>query len=142
MGGHVVLKIEFRGIVLVCTVVNLGINQRQRDLGHASWLAIPRTGEDHVFHARAAQGFCRLLAKNPRDGIGNVRFAAAVWADNGGDALTMKLEFGAVAKRLESENLKSFQFEQRALLFHPVIPNAAEDSPCEPSATPVDSSFS
>ena len=42
--------------------------------------------------------------------------------DDRRDAIAVELEFGAVAEGLESENLELFQFEQRALLFQPVIP--------------------
>ena len=96
--------------------MGIGIDQRHGDIGHAERFAVASSCEDHVFHARAAQALGRLLAEHPRDGVGNVRLAAAVRSDDGGDALPVKLEFGAVTERLEAENLKFLQFEQRELL--------------------------
>jgi hypothetical protein len=57
-----------------------------------------------------------LLAQHPGDGIGNVRLSAAIRPDDGRNALAVKLEVGAVAKRFEPENLKPLQFKQRKLL--------------------------
>src|SRR5208282_176339 len=88
----------------------------QRDFGHARGFAVAGSGEDYVFHTRATQRLRRLLAEHPGDGVGNIRLAAAVGADDGGHSVPVKLEFGAVAERLEAENLKPFQFQQRGLL--------------------------
>ena len=114
--GHFVLNIDFGGSVRVGTAVGFGIDQRKRYFGHARRLAVARAGKDDVFHARTAQGLGRLLAQHPRDRIGDVRLAAAVRADNGRHAVSVELELGAVAERLEPENLKPLQFEQRELL--------------------------
>ena len=103
-------------VVLVEPVVFLRVNQRQRHFGHPGRLAVASAGEDHVFHARAAQGLGRLLAEHPGNSVGNIRLAAAIGADDCGHAVSVKLEFGAIAKRLESENLELFQFEQLTLL--------------------------
>ena len=46
-----------------------GIGHRQCDLGHAERLAVARAGEDHVFHAGAAQALGALLAEDPADGV-------------------------------------------------------------------------
>ena len=54
----------------------------------------------------------RLFAQHPGDGVGNIRFAASVGADDGGDAFALKAQFGAITKRLESEDLQLLQFEQ------------------------------
>src|SRR5208282_5524228 len=53
---------------------------------------------------------------HPRNRVGDIRLAAAVRADDGRHSVPMELEFGAVTERLEPQNLKSLQFEQRALL--------------------------
>src|ERR1019366_3127371 len=79
-------------------------------------LTVARAGEDHIFHARSAQGLGRLLTQHPGDGVGNIRLAAAVGSDDGGNAIPVELEVGAVAKRFEAENLKPLQFKQRELL--------------------------
>ena len=42
-------------------------------------------GEDHIFHARAAQALGRLLAQHPTDGVAQVRFAATIRSDDGRD---------------------------------------------------------
>jgi thiamine biosynthesis lipoprotein ApbE len=49
-----------------------------------------------------------LLAENPRDGVSDIRFAAAVGADNRSDSVAVKLEFGAIAKGFEADNVKPF----------------------------------
>ncbi len=45
-----------------------------------------------------------------------LRFAAAVGADDGGHAVAMELQFGAVAEGLKSKDLQLLQFEQDPLL--------------------------
>ncbi len=114
--GKIVLDVDFGGRVGVGAVVGFGVDQGQRHFGHAGGLAVARAGEDDVFHAGAAQGLGRLLAQHPGDGVGNIRLAAAVGADDGRHTVPVELEFGAVAERLEPENLKPLQFEQRELL--------------------------
>ena len=91
--------------------VHVGIDERQRHLGHAGGQAVARAGEDDVFHARAAQRLGRLLAQHPGDGVSDVGFSAAVRTDNGGDAFAMELQLGAVAERFESQDLQLFQFQ-------------------------------
>src|SRR5215469_11932 len=113
---HLVLHLQFGGVVLVCPVVHLGVDERQRYLGHSCWLAVARAGKNYVFHARAAKRFRRLLAEHPGDGVGNVRLSTTVRPDDGGHPLAMKLQLSAVAERLESEYLEPFQFEQRTPL--------------------------
>ena len=56
-------------------------------------------GEDHVFHARAAQALGGLLAEHPTDGVAQVGLAAAVGAHDGGDAAAVEPQFGAVDRR-------------------------------------------
>ena len=114
--GQIVLDIDFGRSAGVGTAVGFGIDQRERHFRHAGGFAVPRAGEDDVFHARAAQGLGRLLAQHPGNGVGNIRLAAAVGADDRRHAVPMELEFGAVAERFEPENLKPLQFEQRELL--------------------------
>ena len=43
--------------------------------------------EDHVLHLGTAQGLAALLAHDPEDGIGNIRFTGAVGADDGSDVI-------------------------------------------------------
>ena len=93
-------------------VVELGIDQGERDLGHSGGLAVARAGEDDVLHADAAQALGGLLAQHPHDGVGDVRLAAAVGADHGGDAVSRQMDLRAVAERLEAEHLDLFELEQ------------------------------
>ena len=109
---HVVLHID---LGLSDVAVHLGIDQRERHLGHAHGFALARAHEDDVLHVDAAQQARRLLAQHPRDGVGDVRLAAAVRTDDGGDAFALEAKIGAVAERLESEDLQLLQFEQRLL---------------------------
>ena len=61
------------------------IVQNQRRLGKAHLAALLGAAEDHVLHLRPAQRLGTHLAHDPADGVGNIRFAAAVGADDGGD---------------------------------------------------------
>ena len=68
--------------------------RRQRQAGEAeahfgggAGLARVAAVEDDVLHLVAAQALGALLAKHPGDGVGDVALAAAVGADNRGDAL-------------------------------------------------------
>ena len=92
--------------------LHVGIDQGHGDVGHAERLAVARAGEDHVFHAGAAQALGGLLAEHPTDGVADVGFAAAVGADNGGDARPVEPQFGAVAEGLESLEFDAFEFQQ------------------------------
>ena len=83
-------------------LVNFGIHQGHGHVGHAERLAVAGAGENHVFHAGAAQALGRLFAEHPTDGIADVGLAAAVRTDDGGDALPVEAQLGALAKALES----------------------------------------
>jgi len=48
------------------SVVDLGIDEGEGDLGHTSWLAVAGAGEDDVLHLDAAKGFGGLFAEDPR----------------------------------------------------------------------------
>ena len=80
-------------------------------MGHAERLSIAGAGENHVLHAGAAEALGALLAEDPADGIAEVRFSAAVRADDGGDAGTVESHVGAVVKRLEALDIDAFKFE-------------------------------
>ena len=94
-------------------LVHLRVHQGHGDVGHAQRLAVARAGEDHVFHAGAAQGSGGLFAEHPTDGVADVGLAAAVRTDDGGDAFSVEAEFGALAERFESLHFYAFQFQQR-----------------------------
>ena len=107
-----VLNLNLGGRVRIRPSVNFRINQSQGNFGHSGGIAVAGAGEDHVFHARAAQRLGRLLAQHPGDRVGDVRLAAAVRPDDGGDAFAMEFQFGAIAERLEPQDLQLLEFEQ------------------------------
>ena len=75
----------------------VAIIQQDADLGHAHAGALIRPREDHVLGLFASQDRIGLFAHDPADGIGNVAFAAAVGADNGGD-VAIEDDFGFIGK--------------------------------------------
>ena len=103
--GVIVLDVDLRFGEVCASRVDIRVNQSKRHLGHARRLAIAGADENHIFHARAAQAFGRLLAQYPGDGVRDIRFAAAIRSHDGSDAVTLKLQFGAVTKRFEPEDL-------------------------------------
>ena len=132
---QLVLNFDLGRFVSVGAVIDFGIDQGERYLGHAGRLAVIGPGEDDVFHARPAQRLGRLLAEDPRNGVRNVRLATPVRADDGRNPIAVKLELGAVAERLEPENLQPFQFEQRKLLRSAVRTCGAGASPAGVAAS-------
>ena len=67
-------------------------------------------------HALSAQRFVALLAEYPGDRIHHVGFAAAVGTYDARCARSTESDYGALAERFETENLKPLQFKQRGLL--------------------------
>src|SRR5690606_13707441 len=72
-------------------------------------------GENHIFALLAPERLGRLLADRPADGVGDVGFAGAVRADDGGDTalaagrdVAFRQEFQA---RLLGEGLEAVDFE-------------------------------
>ena len=82
--------------------------ERERHLAHAHRFAAVRAVENHVGHFAAAQRLGRLLAEHPADGIGDIGFAAAVGADDGGDT-GLKIQRGLVREGLKAENRQIFE---------------------------------
>ena len=77
----------------------------QSHLGRGRRLAGLAPAENDVLHPLATQALGALLTEHPRDGIDDVALAAAVRADDGGDAL-VESEFGALGKALETGNVQ------------------------------------
>ena len=94
-------------------VVDLGVDEGERDLGHTGGLAVAGAGEDDVFHLDAAQGLGGLLTEHPGDGVRDVGLAAAVGADDRSDAFAGEVHFHAVGEGLEPEDLDFLELEQR-----------------------------
>ena len=83
----------------------VGIVKHECRLGVADGGALGRAAEDHVLHLRAAQRAGALLAKHPADGVGNIRFSAAVRPDDGG-AVAAELQKRPVREGLEALDLQ------------------------------------
>ncbi len=96
----------------LAAVVDLGVDEGQRDLGHTGRLAVACSGEDDVLHLDASEGLGGLLAEDPGDGVRDVGLAAAVGSDDGGDAFAGELDLGAITKGLEAEYLDLLELEQ------------------------------
>ena len=75
----------------------------ERDFGHAERLARIGAIEYNIGHLAAAEGLGRLFAQNPPDGVGDIGFAAAVWADDRRDA-GLKIQRRFVRERFEPEH--------------------------------------
>ncbi len=84
--------------------------EHQRDLGDTHRLARRRAREDDVLHGLTAQLLGALLAQDPQNRVGDVRFSRAVGTDDDGQA-RLKRHMGAVGKRLEP-------FEREGLEIH------------------------
>ena len=100
MFGRSDLLVEDR--LVFGAVVDLGVDEGERDLGHAGGLALAGAGEDDVLHLDAAEGLGGLLAEDPGDCVGDVGFAAAIGTYDYGDALAGELDFGSVAEGFEA----------------------------------------
>ena len=61
----VVLNLDFGGRVRIRPAINFRIDQSQGHFRHPGRVAVARAGENHVFHARAAQRLGRLLTEHP-----------------------------------------------------------------------------
>ena len=92
-------------------MIDLIAHQMHHDFGHATWLAVARALEDDVFHLAAAQMLNPLLAQNPCDGVGNVAFAAAVRAYDGGYSVSCEDYFGVVGEGFEAGDFQALEFE-------------------------------
>ena len=82
--------------------------EHERHFAHAHRFASVCAVEDDIGHLAAAQRLGRLLAEHPADGIGDIGFAAAVGADDGGDT-GLKVQCGLVRKGLEAKNGQIFE---------------------------------
>ena len=85
------------------------------DFGHTQRPVVGIAGEDHVFHAAAAQVAGALLAEDPAQGVDDVRLAAAVRADDPRDPVR-ELENCLVLRRLEACKFEPFDPHRRPLL--------------------------
>ncbi len=77
-----------------------GVTQRQHHLGEVASRPRGGAGEDDVVHAAAAQRLGRPFAHHPAERLEQVRLAAAVGADDPGQA-GVDPQFGGVDERFE-----------------------------------------
>ncbi len=90
----------------------VGIVEHEPDLGVVARGAPAGAGEDDVLHAGAAHVLERTLAHHPAQGFHEVRLAAAVRADDAGQA-RLDPEFGVVAEALEAGQAQALEFHRR-----------------------------
>ena len=82
-----------------------GIVQHQRHLRKPHLGPLEGTAEDDVLHFAAPKGLGAHFSHDPADGVGDIRFAAAVGSYNGGD-IAAKGHNGFIR-----EGLKALDFE-------------------------------
>ena len=86
----------------------VGVVQHERGLGKTDLPALLRAAEDDVFHLLSAQRTGVLLAHDPTDRVGDIRFSAAVRADDRGDVVA-EADDRPVGERFEALNFEMFQ---------------------------------
>ncbi len=101
-----------------------GLVQRQRDLGDVAGRPAGGTGEDHVLHLTAAQAAGARLAHRPAQGFDDVGFAAAVRADDAGQA-GIDLDRGRLGEAFESGDAKAGEADRQDWLRVRTCPAAA-----------------
>ena len=104
----------------------VGVVEQDADLGVVARRALAGAGEDHVVHARGAHGLERAFAHHPAQRLDEVRLAAAVRADDAGEA-GLDLELCGVAEALEAG-------EAQALEFHPTALSSGAGGPSSAAA--------
>src|SRR5690606_3784788 len=97
------------------------VGEQEGNLAHLGGFAGVGALEDDVLHLATAQGFGGLFAEHPADGVGDVGLAAAVGADDGGDA-GFKAEGRGVG-----EGFKAVEFER--LEIHAVLLKGSIETP-------------
>lgn len=86
----------------------IGVADDERHLGKAHRLAQGGAVENDILRFVAAQRLVGLLTEHPTDGVADVGFAAAVRADDGGDAVA-EIQNGLIGKGFEAVQLQCFQ---------------------------------
>ena len=78
------------------------------DLGHSKRRATIRAAENDIRHLSAPQGFGRLLAEHPADGVEDIGFATSIRADDGRDA-PVEVEDGFCGEGFETDDFQRLQ---------------------------------
>ena len=102
--------------------------QRERHFAHAQRFPAVRAVEYHIRHLAAAQGFGRLLAEHPADGVGDVGLAAAVRPDDGRDP-RLKVQRGLVREGLKAEYCEILEIHLIATASQPKPPSPVKGKP-------------
>ena len=92
----------------------VGIVEQEADFGVVARGPAAGAGEDDVVHAGGAHGLERTLAHHPAQRLDEIRLAAAVRADDAGQA-GLDLELGGVAEALEAGQAQALEFHSTAL---------------------------
>ena len=96
-----------RDFLLVVGQRAVRVVEAQCDLGIPQGAALVRAAEDDVLHFGAAQVLRGLLAEDPADRVGNIRFSGAVRAHDRCHA-AVKFEHGLVREGLETLQFECF----------------------------------
>ncbi len=83
------------------------VGEEEGNLAHLGGFTGIGALKDDVLHLAAAKGLGGLFAEHPADGVGDVGFAAAVGADDGGDA-GLEAQGGGIGEGLEAVELERF----------------------------------
>jgi hypothetical protein len=84
--------------------------------GHSTRRTVTRALEDHVLHLAATKMLNPLLSEDPRNRVGYVALAAAVWANDGGDSIPCEDYFSVVGEGFKPGDFQTLEFEH--LLVH------------------------
>ena len=82
----------------------LGIIQHQRNLGKSHLVALSGAAENYILHLGAAKALDALLTHDPKDRIGNIRFAGTVGSNDGSDIIT-ETDEGFIGEGLKALHL-------------------------------------
>ena len=92
----------------------VGIVEDQRDFGGVARRPVARARKDHVVHARGAHGLVGAFAHHPAHGFDQVGLAAAIGADNAGQA-RLHMEHGLVGEGFEAVQLEAGELHGAAM---------------------------
>jgi hypothetical protein len=92
----------------------VGIVEKKRDLGGVARRPGARTGEDHIVHPGRAHVLVGAFAHHPAQRLDEVRLAAAVGADDAGQA-GLDDELGRLDEGLEPGDAESDELHSRGL---------------------------
>ena len=100
-------------VVPVDSELSRAIGEGERDFGKAERLARVGSVENDVGHFAAAKRFGGLFAEHPAHRIEQIGFAAAIRADDCGNAF-VEIEKRLIGKRFKAEKLKRFEMHDVA----------------------------